>query len=142
MLDLSRAMREASTDTLSPGTWIAQLRQLQSGVTQLITTIVNAQIDPEPRLELLSQTLGWSLLARHAAGAGRHRPHRSTPARRSCSPSSASRAPPSTVSPSELGDSEPSIADPADRQRRAIADGPDRQGTTSAAPRPTRSTTP
>ena len=57
MLDLSRAMREAGTDTLSPGTWIAQLRQLQSGVTQLITSIVNAQIDPEPRLELLSQTL-------------------------------------------------------------------------------------
>ena len=37
---------------------MAQLRQLQSGVTQLITTIVNAQLDPEPRLELLSQTLG------------------------------------------------------------------------------------
>ena len=51
-------MREASTETLSPGTWVAQLRQLQSGVTQLITTIVNAQIDPEPRLELLAQTLG------------------------------------------------------------------------------------
>lgn len=58
LLDLSRAMREADTETLSPGTWIAQLRQLQSGVTQLITTIVNAQIDPEPRLELLAQTLG------------------------------------------------------------------------------------
>ncbi|WP_426242134.1 sensor histidine kinase [Nocardioides sp. LHG3406-4] len=56
VLDLSRALRE-DTQTLSPGTWIAQLRQLQSGVTQLITTIVNAQIDPEPRLELLSQTL-------------------------------------------------------------------------------------
>jgi len=58
LLDLSRAIREASTDTLSPGTWIAQLRQLQSGVTQLVTTIVNAQLDPEPRLELLAQTLG------------------------------------------------------------------------------------
>ncbi len=56
VLDLSQALREG-TDTLSPGTWVAQLRQLQSGVTQLITTIVNAQIDPEPRLELLSQTL-------------------------------------------------------------------------------------
>ncbi|MBA3782471.1 MAG: HAMP domain-containing protein [Nocardioides sp.] len=56
VLDLSRALREGTED-LSPGTWIAQLRQLQSGVTQLITTIVNAQTDPEPRLELLSQTL-------------------------------------------------------------------------------------
>ena len=57
VLDLSRALRE-DTDRLSPGTWVAQLRQLQSGVTQLITTIVNAQLEPEPRLELLSQTLG------------------------------------------------------------------------------------
>ena len=57
ILDLSRAIRSASTDSLGPDTWIAQLRQLQSGVTQLITTIVNAQINPEPRLELLSQTL-------------------------------------------------------------------------------------
>ena len=57
LLDLSQAVREAGTETLSPGTWIAELRQLQSGVTQLITTIVNAQLNPEPRLELLSQTL-------------------------------------------------------------------------------------
>ena len=56
VLDLSQALRE-DTENLSPGTWIAQLRQLNSGVTQLITTIVNAQSDPEPRLELLSQTL-------------------------------------------------------------------------------------
>ena len=58
VLDLSRALREDSTETLSAGTWVAQLRQLQSGVTQLVATIVNAQIDPEPRLELLAQTLG------------------------------------------------------------------------------------
>jgi signal transduction histidine kinase len=57
LLDLSRAIRTASTDSLGPETWIAQLRQLQSGVTQLITTIVNEQINPEPRLELLSQAL-------------------------------------------------------------------------------------
>ena len=71
MLDLSRAMREAGTDSLSPGTWVAQLRQLQSGVTQLITTIVNAQIDPEPRLELLAQTLGgrFSLAMQQALAA-------------------------------------------------------------------------
>ncbi|WP_165821176.1 ATP-binding protein [Nocardioides gansuensis] len=57
VLDLSRALRDDNTDSLSPDTWIAQLRQLQSGVTQLITTIVNAQLQPEPRLELLAQTL-------------------------------------------------------------------------------------
>lgn len=57
LLDLSQAIRQANTDTLSSETWIAQLRQLQSGVTQLITSIVNAQDTPEPQLELLSQTL-------------------------------------------------------------------------------------
>jgi signal transduction histidine kinase len=57
LLDLSQAIREANTDALSPETWIAQLRQLQSGVTQLIASIENAQLDPEPQLELLSQTL-------------------------------------------------------------------------------------
>ena len=57
VLDLSQALRDEDAITLSPGTWVAQLRQLQSGVTQLVTTIVNEQINPEPRLELLSQTL-------------------------------------------------------------------------------------
>ena len=57
VLDLSQALRDEDAITLSPGTWVAQLRQLQSGVTQLITTITNEQINPEPRLELLSQTL-------------------------------------------------------------------------------------
>src|SRR3954447_16294354 len=57
VLDLSQALRAKDAITLSPGTWLAQLRQLQSGVTQLITTIVNEQITPEPRLELLSQAL-------------------------------------------------------------------------------------
>ncbi len=74
LLDLSRAIREAGTDTLSPGTWIAQLRQLQSGVTQLVTSIVNAQIDPEPRLELLAQTLaGRNSLAMQQALAATER---------------------------------------------------------------------
>jgi signal transduction histidine kinase len=50
-------LREDDSSTLSPGTWVAQLRQLQSGVTQLITTIVNAQNNPDPRLELLAQTV-------------------------------------------------------------------------------------
>lgn len=57
VLDLSQALRADDAVTLSPGTWVAQLRQLQSGVTQLITSVVNEQIDPEPRLELLAQTL-------------------------------------------------------------------------------------
>ncbi|HEY0773196.1 MAG TPA: hypothetical protein VGD51_03875, partial [Nocardioidaceae bacterium] len=57
VLDLSQAVRAEDAITLSPGTWVAQLRQLQSGVTQLITTIENEQINPQPRLELLSQTL-------------------------------------------------------------------------------------
>ncbi|HSE09971.1 MAG TPA: ATP-binding protein [Nocardioidaceae bacterium] len=57
VLDLSQALRAEDANTLSPGTWVAQLRQLQSGVTQLISTVVNEQINPEPRLELLSQTL-------------------------------------------------------------------------------------
>lgn len=71
ILDLSRALREGSADSISPGTWVAQLRQLQSGVTQLITTIVNAQIDPEPRLELLSQALAgrFSLAMQQALAA-------------------------------------------------------------------------
>jgi signal transduction histidine kinase len=57
VMDLSQAMRATDAETLSAGTWVAQLRQLHSGVTQLITTIVNEQINPEPRLELLSQAL-------------------------------------------------------------------------------------
>ncbi len=57
ILDLSRSLREDSGDPVSSGTWIAQLRQMQSGVTQLVTAIINAQLNPEPRLELLSQGL-------------------------------------------------------------------------------------
>lgn len=68
IMDLSRVLREPTATDLGPGAWIAQLRQLQSGVTQLITTIVNAQIDPEPRLEQLSQALAgrFSLAAQQA----------------------------------------------------------------------------
>jgi len=57
VLDLSQALREDDANRLGPGTWVAQLRQLQTGVTQLITTIVNAQIDPVPQLEQLAQAL-------------------------------------------------------------------------------------
>jgi signal transduction histidine kinase len=58
MLDLSRSMRADDANTLSPGAWVAQVSLLQSGATQLITTIVNAQLEPEPRLEQLAQALG------------------------------------------------------------------------------------
>jgi signal transduction histidine kinase len=56
VLDLSRVLREDSSN-LSPGTWVAQLRQLQTGVSRLINTIANAQLEPEPRLQLLAETL-------------------------------------------------------------------------------------
>ncbi len=56
VLDLSRVLREESR-SLSPGTWVAQLRQLQTGVSRLITTIANAQLEPQPRLQLLAETL-------------------------------------------------------------------------------------
>jgi|Tabmets5t2r1_1033131.scaffolds.fasta_scaffold01531_1 signal transduction histidine kinase len=68
LLDLTRAMQEADTTQLTRATWVAQMRLLQSSVTQLITTIVNAQIDPEPRLEQLGQALSgrFSLAMQHA----------------------------------------------------------------------------
>jgi signal transduction histidine kinase len=56
VLDLSRVLREDSSN-LSPGTWVAQVRQLQTGVNRLINTIANAQLEPEPRLQLLAETL-------------------------------------------------------------------------------------
>lgn len=70
LLDLSLSIRDENTGSLSPDTWIAQLRQLQSGVTKLITTITSAQDTPEPRLELLAQTLGgrFSLAMQQALG--------------------------------------------------------------------------
>ena len=56
VLDLSRVLREDSK-TLSPDTWVAQVRQLQTGVNRLITTIANAQLEPQPGLQLLTETL-------------------------------------------------------------------------------------
>jgi signal transduction histidine kinase len=78
VLDLSLALRENEPERLAPGTWVAQLTLLHSGVTQLITTIVNAQIDPEPRLEQLAQALDGrfsvamqqALFATNPAGGG------------------------------------------------------------------------
>ena len=77
ILSLSQALR-AEGDPLSPGTLEAQVRQLQSGVTFLITQLINAQKNPDPRLELLSQALDGrfslamqqSLAASSAGGTG------------------------------------------------------------------------
>ncbi len=56
ILSLSQALR-ARGEPLSTGTLQAQVRQLQSGVTLLVTQLVNAQKNPDPRLELLAQAL-------------------------------------------------------------------------------------
>lgn len=71
VLDLSRAMREEGAE-LSAETWVAQLRQLQSGVSQLLGTIADSQVTPEPRLELLSQVLTgrFSLAMQQSLAAG------------------------------------------------------------------------
>jgi len=71
LLDLSQAMRAGESDALSGATWLAQLRQLQSGVSQLITSISNAQREPQPQLELLAQALGgrFSLAMQQALAA-------------------------------------------------------------------------
>jgi signal transduction histidine kinase len=58
LLYLSRALREEGAGELSPGAWITQVSQLQAGLTQLITAIVSAQLEPEPRLDQLAQALG------------------------------------------------------------------------------------
>ena len=75
VLDLSRVLREESS-TLSPGTWVAQLRQLQTGVTRLITTIANAQLEPQPRLQLIAETLAgrFSLAMQQALALPRGEP--------------------------------------------------------------------
>ena len=71
LLDLSQAMRTGDSDALSGATWLAQLRQLQSGVSQLITSISNAQREPLPQLEVLSQAVGgrFSLAMQQALAA-------------------------------------------------------------------------
>ncbi|MFC7727258.1 ATP-binding protein [Nocardioides sp. GCM10028917] len=61
LLDLSQAMRGEGAETLGPATWIALVRQLESSVSQLITSVNAAQETPEPRLEQLSQTMSGRL---------------------------------------------------------------------------------
>ena len=61
LLDLSQAMRGEGAENLGPATWIALVRQLESSVSQLITSVNAAQETPEPRLEQLSQTMSGRL---------------------------------------------------------------------------------
>ncbi|PKH37515.1 Signal transduction histidine kinase [Nocardioides alpinus] len=61
LLDLSQAMRAEGAEDLGPATWIALVRQLESSVSQLITSVNAAQKTPEPRLEQLSQTMSGRL---------------------------------------------------------------------------------
>jgi signal transduction histidine kinase len=61
LLDLSQAMRGTGAETLGPATWVALVRQLESSVSQLITSVNAAQETPEPRLEQLSQLMSGRL---------------------------------------------------------------------------------
>lgn len=61
LLDLSQAMRGEGAENLGPATWIALVRQLESSVSQLVTSINAAQETPEPRLEQLSQAMSGRL---------------------------------------------------------------------------------
>ena len=61
LLDLSQALRGTEAETLGPATWIALVRQLESSVSQLITSVNAAQETPEPRLEQLSQLMSGRL---------------------------------------------------------------------------------
>ena len=61
LLDLSQAMRAEGAENLGPATWIALVRQLESSVSQLVTSVNSAQKTPEPRLEQISQTMSGRL---------------------------------------------------------------------------------
>ena len=61
LLDLSQGIRGDDAENLGPATWIALVRQLESSVSQLITSVNAAQETPEPRLEQLSQTMSGRL---------------------------------------------------------------------------------
>ena len=61
LLDLSQAMRADGAEELGPATWVALVRQLESSVSQLITSVNSAQKTPEPRLEQISQTMSGRL---------------------------------------------------------------------------------
>ena len=54
-------MRGTGAETLGPATWVALVRQLESSVSQLITSVNAAQETPEPRLEQLSQVMSGRL---------------------------------------------------------------------------------
>src|SRR6478609_3795314 len=60
ILELSTQLRDG-TAYLSVGQSVSQVRQLHAGVTQLITDIVNEQLQPEPLLLVLGQALDGRL---------------------------------------------------------------------------------
>ncbi len=73
LLDLSQDVRSEAAAQNGSETWVAQLRQIQASLTQLINLIINEQNEPEPRLELLSQALTGRLalaMQQSLAGAG------------------------------------------------------------------------
>ena len=61
LLDLSQAMRGDEAQNLGPATWIALVRQLESSVSQLVTSVNAASSTPQPRLEQLSQAMSGRL---------------------------------------------------------------------------------
>ena len=61
LLDLSQAMRGDEAQNLGPATWVALVRQLESSVSRLITSVNAASSTPEPRLEQLSQAMSGRL---------------------------------------------------------------------------------
>ena len=56
VLDLSVQLRTGD-GYVSPGQSVSQIRQLHTDVIQLINTVIDAQIDPEPKLSTLQQVL-------------------------------------------------------------------------------------
>ena len=56
VLSLSVQLRDGKA-YVSVGAAVSQVRQLQRGVAELIDTIVAEQIEPEPRLQMLQQTI-------------------------------------------------------------------------------------
>ena len=56
MLSLSEQLRDGDA-YVSAGSAVSQIRQLQRGVSELIDAIAVEQVEPEPRLQMLQQTI-------------------------------------------------------------------------------------
>ena len=106
VLSLSEQMRTGMA-YVSVTSSVSQVRQLERGVTQVISTIVDEQTKPEERAAGPRAGPRRPALALAAADPGlRHHDH---PTRSSCTPSSASSWRPSTVSPIALGQTDPRV---------------------------------